>query len=129
MYKALVGEPITIWGDGSVVRDYIFVADLADGLLALPPPVSRRRESAHLQYRQWAGAFPQGHPGRDRSESRTTLKVEYTAGRAFDIPVNVVDVGLAKRALGCRHAYHSRAPWPCRWRTYATARTWTSAIA
>lgn len=35
LYRALNHEPIVIWGDGEVVRDYIHVADAAAGLVAL----------------------------------------------------------------------------------------------
>ena len=31
--KALRGEPVEIWGDGSVVRDYIYISDVIDALL------------------------------------------------------------------------------------------------
>ena len=31
--RALRGEPIEIWGDGSVVRDYVYIADAIDALL------------------------------------------------------------------------------------------------
>ena len=31
--KVLRGEPVEIWGDGSVVRDYIYIADVVDALL------------------------------------------------------------------------------------------------
>jgi UDP-glucose 4-epimerase len=31
--KVLRGEPVEIWGDGSVVRDYIHIADVVDALL------------------------------------------------------------------------------------------------
>lgn len=30
--KIAAGRPITIWGDGQVVRDYLYIGDLADGL-------------------------------------------------------------------------------------------------
>lgn len=33
--KAMKGEPLQIWGDGSAVRDYIFVDDLADAVYRL----------------------------------------------------------------------------------------------
>lgn len=32
--KALRGEPLTVYGDGSPVRDYLYVADVAEALLA-----------------------------------------------------------------------------------------------
>lgn len=43
MGKMLAGEPIEIWGDGSVVRDFIYVGDLAElcvlvGQLEVPGP-------------------------------------------------------------------------------------------
>ena len=31
--RALRGEPIEIWGDGSVVRDYVYVGDAVDAIL------------------------------------------------------------------------------------------------
>jgi UDP-glucose 4-epimerase len=35
MHKLLHGHDVEIWGDGSVIRDYIFVADMADAFVAL----------------------------------------------------------------------------------------------
>lgn len=34
IYKALKGESIEIWGDGSNIRDYIYIADAIQGILA-----------------------------------------------------------------------------------------------
>ena len=33
LYRVARGLPITIWGDGSVTRDYFYVSDLVDGLI------------------------------------------------------------------------------------------------
>ena len=30
LYKAIINEPFHVWGDGTVVRDYIYIKDLAD---------------------------------------------------------------------------------------------------
>ncbi len=42
LQRALADEPIEVWGDGGVVRDYIHVADVADGLLALADAAPER---------------------------------------------------------------------------------------
>src|SRR5262249_41635234 len=41
--RALRGEPIEIWGDGSVVRDYVFVEDVIDALQAAARDESAER--------------------------------------------------------------------------------------
>jgi UDP-glucose 4-epimerase len=95
--RALRGQPIQVWGDGSVVRDYLYVGDAAEALLK-------------------AAAF-EGEPrlfniGSGVGTSLTQLikeietllgcpvAVEYTAARALDVPANVLDASLARRHLG-----------------------------
>ena len=34
LHRALADQPIEIWGDGSVVRDYIHVSDVVSAFLA-----------------------------------------------------------------------------------------------
>jgi UDP-glucose 4-epimerase len=95
--RAHAGKPIEIWGDGGVVRDYVFVADAVEGILA-----------AH-DHAETAGTYNIG------SGSGTSLNdlvaaigdvagrkidVRYTPGRAFDVPANVLDVSRARRELG-----------------------------
>jgi UDP-glucose 4-epimerase len=92
-------EPITVWGDGSVVRDYIYVKDLARALRLLVESPLR------------GGVFNIGSGiGTSISELierlvRTTSvspMVEYADGRAYDVPANVLDIRLAEQALGWR---------------------------
>ena len=35
LYKMLKGEPLEIWGDGSAVKDFIYIRDLASGITGL----------------------------------------------------------------------------------------------
>ena len=35
LYRTLLGESIRIWGDGSVVRDYLHISDVVSALLKM----------------------------------------------------------------------------------------------
>jgi UDP-glucose 4-epimerase len=95
--RALRGEPIRIWGDGSVVRDYIFVKDAVSGLLAAA---------------EKGGSDSTYNIGSGEGTSLTRLveaiglagdlepEVEYLPARNFDVPANVLDVTRARTELG-----------------------------
>jgi UDP-glucose 4-epimerase len=90
-------EPIEVWGDGSVVRDYIYISDAVAAMLQA------------AQYRGPERIFNigsgSGHSVRDiiAAIERTTSKaarVRYTAARKFDIPVSILDIARARAELG-----------------------------
>lgn len=95
--KALRGDEITIWGDGSVVRDFIYVRDAA------------RAFCLAARYEAPTGVFNIGS-GEGRSVNEIIAAIEqligrpalkcYVAGRRVDVPVNILDSGLASRTLG-----------------------------
>ncbi len=94
--QALKGEAISIWGDGSVVRDYLFVEDAVAAMLAAAATTNETRlynigsgrgVSLRDIVREIEGVL--GQP----------LTVDYQAGRAVDVPVNVLDVALARSQL------------------------------
>ena len=95
--RALRGEPIEIWGDGSVTRDYLHVSDVAD---AIP---------AALRYAGRARVFNIGS-GRGTSLNELLALLEatldapvarrYLPGRPFDVRENVLSCELARRELG-----------------------------
>ncbi len=94
--KALKGETISIWGDGSVVRDYIYADDAVNAMLAAAMTTSEHRlfnigSGQGLSLGEIVAELEQtlGQP----------LKVEYSAARAVDVPINVLDISRAEQEL------------------------------
>ncbi|MBP2685860.1 MAG: NAD-dependent epimerase [Deltaproteobacteria bacterium] len=89
------GEPIRIWGDGGVVRDYIFIDDLLALFLRC---IDTRIGDETPVFNAGSG---EGHSLRDivdriHSVTAADPKVEWTPGRKVDVPVNVLDIGKAR---------------------------------
>jgi UDP-glucose 4-epimerase len=95
--KAAAKDEIMIWGDGTVLRDYVYASDIAN---------------AFLQASLYEGKFKifnigsgQGHSLNDligaiENITRVPLQVKYLPGRPFDVPINVLDITRAKSYLG-----------------------------
>lgn len=98
LYRAARGEPIEIWGDGSVVRDYFHISDL----------VSAAVQAATVQGLEGERVFNvgggQGHSLNDlveviRKVAGRRVTVEYQPGRRFDVPSVVLDTSRAATIL------------------------------
>lgn len=99
--RALEDKPVTIWGDGTVKRDYIYVQDAAEATVRLAT-------EEHP-----AGIY---NVGSGRAESLNELvntirkvtgrkfDVNYTEARKIDVPVNVLDIGKIGGTLDWRPA-------------------------
>lgn len=95
--RVMGGKPIEIWGDGSVTRDYLHVFDVAEAF------------ARALEYEGPESMFNIGSgQGVSLNEMVKTLsdllgkeiEVHYKPGRGFDVPVNVLDISLARDTLG-----------------------------
>ncbi|MGZ8463567.1 MAG: NAD-dependent epimerase/dehydratase family protein [Candidatus Deferrimicrobiaceae bacterium] len=89
------GEPIRIWGDGRVVRDYIYIEDLLALFLRC---IDTRIGDETPVFNAGSG---EGHSLRDiidriHTVTGTEPKVESTAGRMVDVPANVLDIGKSR---------------------------------
>ncbi len=94
---ALAGRDVEIWGDGSVVRDYVHVADVARAFVLA------------LEYRGAERIFNIGS-GQGCSLVELLAVIERAVGhavprrhlpaRGIDVPSNVLDVTRAQRELG-----------------------------
>lgn len=97
--KVLRSEALEIWGDGSVVRDYIHISDVIRALLA----------AADRDTKERVLNIGSGH-GTSVNEiidviSRVTGKEvarTYLKARAFDVPASVLSIARASKALGWR---------------------------
>jgi len=101
LYRAHRGEPIEIWGDGRVVRDYLYVGDVADALVRALGHKGERRvinigSGVGRDLNQVVAAIERviGRP----------VERRYAPGRNFDVPANVLDISLARAELGWQPA-------------------------
>ena len=95
--RAMQSQPIEIWGDGTVVRDYVHVADVIAAMLAAVPyagaeSVFNIGSGAGLSLNQLVQAIA--------AELGLDPVVRYRPGRSFDVPSNILEIARARRELG-----------------------------
>ena len=95
--KALRDERIEIWGDGSVVRDYIYISDVVRAIAAAA--LSQTPETT-FNIGSGRGISLNEILGTMESILGVPIRRGYSAPRPFDVPVNVLDITLAKSKLG-----------------------------
>jgi UDP-glucose 4-epimerase len=96
LHRALHGETIHIWGDGSVTRDYIYIKDAI---------------SAFIKAMSWQGSQRVFNIGSGQGLSLNDILAamekllgrpvtrSYEPARNFDVPVNVLDITCARQHL------------------------------
>lgn len=90
---------VEIWGDGSIIRDYLYVADAVDAFIRAMSSTSDRRlfnigSGIGLTINEIVEIM--------REVSNIRFSVNYKPGRAIDVPRNVLDASLAEEELGWR---------------------------
>jgi UDP-glucose 4-epimerase len=95
-YKALRGEAIQIWGDGEVVRDYLYVGDVADAFVR-----AATYTGPHRIFNIGAGCGYSLNQLLARLEALLgrDIKRTYLPGRPFDAPVSILDIRRARAEL------------------------------
>lgn len=94
---ALADRPLQVWGDGSVVRDYVYIEDVVRAFL-----LAASYEGEERVFNIGSGA------GLSLNEVLATMedllgrpvRRDYLPGRKFDVPRNVLDVSRARALLG-----------------------------
>lgn len=96
LHKALRNETIEIWGDGSVVRDYIYVSD---AISALVKAINYDGGDRVINIGGGKGQSLNEIINAIEIMLRTPVKRAYLPSRAFDVPVNVLDISKARELL------------------------------
>ena len=96
-YKALKGEEIVVYGDGSVVRDYIYIEDAVKAILNIADD-----EGEDRLYNVGSGMGTSLCQLLKIIEDTLglTLKIRYVPGRAVDVPVNYLDISRYEMKFG-----------------------------
>ena len=89
LHNAIKHEPIEVWGDGSVIRDYIHINDVTSIMVT-----ALSMETPEIIYNLGSGI---GTSINDilrfiKENLEPNLVVNYSEGRIFDVPVNVLDI-------------------------------------
>jgi UDP-glucose 4-epimerase len=97
IYHALRGEPVVIWGDGEVQRDYFYISDLSKALLAILDLPAQSNAVINLagthviSLNQLVAEIEQ--------VLNVKIQVHNEAGRKFDVPCLHLDTQAASELL------------------------------
>jgi len=92
-------KPITIWGDGEVVRDYIYIGDAANAMLKAATYQAPAGAPRIFNVGAGEGYSLNQLIGNMRQVCDLNVNVEYTPGRPEDVPSNVLDIESARKWL------------------------------
>ena len=95
--RALKDEPIVIYGEGSVVRDFIYIDDAIRAILTIT-----RDDAKHKTYNVGSGYGLSIQELVDIVQSVLKRKsmIEYKQGRNVDVPVNYLDISRYEKEFG-----------------------------
>lgn len=96
LHNALKGKPITIWGDGSVTRDYLHVSDVAE---AFVKAVNYTGEQRIFNISSGQGTSLNELIVLLEQTLGHSIECQYLAARPFDVPVSVLSNQLAQQHL------------------------------
>lgn len=97
IYKALKGEEIQVYGDGSVVRDFIYIDDAIHGIISIVEGVS-----SHHTFNLGSGYGTSIKQVLDLIEEVLDVKlnIKYLESRKVDVPVNYLDMSRYEKSFG-----------------------------
>lgn len=98
--RVLNDQPLVVWGDGSVIRDYIYVGDVADALAIgctranLASGIYNIGTGTGVSLREVAQTLAE--------VTGRSAKLQFEPGRPFDPPINILSSKLFGAATGWR---------------------------
>lgn len=97
VYKALNNAQITVYGDGSVIRDYLYVDDAIKGIIKIS-----NKQGKYKIYNLGCGYGTSVNEviGLIENILEKKLNVQYTQARKVDVPVNFLDISRYEKDYG-----------------------------
>jgi UDP-glucose 4-epimerase len=101
VYKALKGEDITVYGDGSVVRDFIYIDDTIKALIK----VAKDKNDGSDCFKTFNLGSGKGTSIKEllslvSDALDVKLKINYTPSRPVDVPENYLDISRYESVFG-----------------------------
>jgi len=97
IFRTLLGEPITIWGDGESLRDYFYIDDLSRALVAATS--NHVKTSRVINIAGMQGYTLNQLVAVIEDTLKISINVEYRDARKFDVPQLRLDTNIARRIL------------------------------
>lgn len=96
MHKVINNQSVEVWGNGSIVRDYIYIDDVINAIIQ-----AATYTGASNIFNIGSGEGKNLIEIIDSLEKATKKKVStiFKPGRAVDVPINILDIELAKKEL------------------------------
>lgn len=96
MHKALNRQPLDVWGDGTVVRDYIYIDDAIEAFQKL---LNYSGPQRLFNIGSGIGYSLLDIIGEIQETLGYRLDVRFHASRDVDVPLNILDIGIARAEL------------------------------
>jgi len=97
LHRALSGQPIQIWGDGEIVRDYIYISDVADAFAAA---VNYAGTESVFNVSSGTGLSLNSLVATIEDVLGRPVERQYLPARLIDVPVSILCNRLAKEEMG-----------------------------
>jgi UDP-glucose 4-epimerase len=97
LHKALNRQPIEIWGDGTITRDYIYVSDVAD---AFARAVTYEGSKSIFNVSSGAGTSLNQLVSLLEEILGYAIERRYLSGRSFDVQFSILSNTLAQQEMG-----------------------------
>lgn len=92
-------QPITVYGDGEVVRDFIYIYDAADALIACADYVASEKGPRVFNIGSGVGYSLNQIVDTIKKVVDVEVKVNHIPARQVDVQSNVLDIDLARKML------------------------------
>ena len=95
--QCLKKQPIEIWGDGTVCRDYLYVTDMAQAIVRL---IAHQGKVRVFNISSGIGYSLNDIIKIIRDDLKIPVKVNYLKSRTFDIPLNILNSSCLMQETG-----------------------------